>query len=75
MIDEMSVKNGEMGLSLAQLKAIMLDEDAILIRELLWTGSLESAKAVIEEKRSKFEAMMGKEYVGWVLQRIEESLN
>lgn len=75
LIDGMSVKNAKLGLSLEQLKAIMLDQDAVLVRELLWTGSLESAKAVIEEKRSKFEGMMGVEYVGWVLQRIEESLN
>jgi hypothetical protein len=72
LIDEMSVKNAELGLSLEQLKAIMLDQDAVLVRELLWTGALESAKAVIEEKRSKFEAMMGEEYVGWVLQKIDE---
>ncbi|MEO0271676.1 MAG: hypothetical protein ABIM30_01130 [candidate division WOR-3 bacterium] len=74
LIDEMSVKNNEMGLSLSQLKAIMLDEDAALVRELLWTGSLESAKAVIEEKREKFEGMMGEEYVGWVLERVENEL-
>lgn len=74
LIDEMSVKNAELGLSLEQLKAIMLDQDAILVRELLWTGSLESAKAVILEKRSKFEAMMGVEYVAWVLGKINEAL-
>lgn len=71
LIDEMSVKNAELGLSLEQLKAIMLDQDAVLVRELLWTGALESAKAVIEEKRSKFEAMMGKEYVGWLVGKID----
>lgn len=71
LIDEMSVKNAELGLSLEQLKAIMLDQDAVLVRELLWTGALESAKAVIEEKRSKFEAMMGVEYVGWLVGKID----
>lgn len=33
---------------------------------------LKIAKAVIEEKRSKFEVMMGVEYVEWVLQKIDE---
>lgn len=74
LIDEISVKNAELGLSLEQLKAIMLDQDAVLVRELLWTGALESAKAVIVEKRSKFEGMMGVEYVGWMLGRIESGL-
>ena len=27
--------------------------------------------AVIEEKRSKFEAMMGEEYVGWLVGKID----
>jgi hypothetical protein len=71
LIDEISAKNAELGLSLEQLKAIMLDQDAVLVRELLWTGALESAKAVIEEKRSKFEAMMGVEYVGWLVGKID----
>jgi hypothetical protein len=34
--------------------------------------SLEVVLAVIVEKRSKFESMMGVEYVGWVLQKIDE---
>ncbi|MEM4360406.1 MAG: hypothetical protein QXT45_07760 [Candidatus Bilamarchaeaceae archaeon] len=72
LIDEMSIKNTELGLDLAQLKTIMLDTDAALVRELLWTGSLESAKAVIEEKREKFEQMMSIEYVEWVLERIDQ---
>ena len=72
LIDEIAVRNSEMGLTLEQIKTIMLDEDVALIRELLWTGSLESARSVILEKRSKLESMMSSDYVDWLLSRLDE---
>lgn len=74
LIDEMSIRNAELGVSGTQLKAIMTDEDAVYVRELLWTGSLQTAKAYILEKQAKFESLVGAEYVSWLLNKIDAAI-
>jgi hypothetical protein len=53
LIDEISLLNEAAEVSLAGLEAMILDQDLLLIRELLWTGSIKSAHSKLIETETK----------------------
>jgi hypothetical protein len=74
LIDEISLLNEDAEVSLEGLEAIIMDPDLILIRELLWTGSIKSAHAKLVELETKCVTVFGQTNYDAIKAKMEEFL-
>jgi len=74
LIDEISLLNEAAEMSLESLEAIIIDPDLMLIRELLWTGSIKSAHAKLVELETKCVTVFGQTNYDVIKSKMEEFL-
>jgi len=74
LIDEISLLNEAAEMSLESLEAIIIDPDLMLIRELLWTGSIKSAYAKLVELETKCVTVFGQTNYDAIKAKMEEFL-
>ena len=74
LIDEISLLNETAEVNLEGLEAMIMDPDLMLIRELLWTGSIKSAHTKLVELETKCTAIFGEPNYLLIKSKMEQFL-